>query len=100
MKLELPRIYQQYVTYYSGFRVRFDQLTNPRLSARLRAPLMSYEQFTATWIRWCEQGQEKHWRERFEKGHEYHATKSAAVIKALFTGRETHSEISVTRDAA
>ena len=100
MQLDLPRIYQQYVTYYSGFRVRFDQLANPRLSERLRATLMSYEEFTTTWIRWCEQGQEKHWRERFEKGHEYHAMKSVAAIKALFTGSETNSESMVTREAA
>lgn len=100
MKLDLPEIFQQYLAYYSGFRVRFDQLVNQRLSQRLRAPLMSYEEFTATWIRWCDQGQEKYWRERFEMGHEYHAMKSEAAIKALFTGSEMHLATRATQEAA
>jgi hypothetical protein len=100
MTLDLPRIFQQYVVYYSAFRVSFDQLYNPTLSPRLRAPLMSYEEFTATWIRWCDQGQDKYWRERFEKGYEIHAMKSEAAIKALFTGSETHLATRVTQEAA
>jgi hypothetical protein len=90
MMLDLPRIFQLYVVYYAGFRNRFDQFANPRLSQRLRAPLLSYEEFTATWIRWCDQGQENYWRERFEKGYEFHAMKSETAIKALFTGSEMH----------
>ena len=100
MTLDLPRIFQQYVAYYSGFRVRFDQLFEPTLSQRLRAPLMTYEEFTVAWNRWCEQGQEKYWRERFEKGYEYHAMKSEAAIKALFTGSETHVATRATQEAA
>lgn len=100
MELDLARTYQQYVAYYSGFRVRFDQLASPRLSERLRAPLMSYEEFTATWIQWCDQGQEKYWRERFERGHEYHAMKCEAEIKALFTGSEMHLATRAKQEAA
>lgn len=100
MTLDLPRIFQQYVAYYSGFRVRFDELFTPRLSERLRAPLMSYEEFTVAWNRWCDQGQEEYWRERFEKGYEYHAMKSEAAIKALFTGSETHLATVATQEAA
>ena len=100
MTLDLPRIFQQYVAYYSGFRVRFDELFAPTLSQRLRAPLMTYEQFTVAWNRWCDQGLEQYWRERFEKGYEYHAMKSEAAIKALFTGSETHLATRATKEVA
>lgn len=100
MELDLERTYQQYLAYYSGFRVRFGQLAGPRLSEQLRAPLMSYEEFTATWTQWCDQGQETYWRERFEMGYEYHAMKCVAEIKALFTGSEMHLATRAKQEAA
>ncbi|MBX3416475.1 MAG: hypothetical protein KF851_02635 [Pirellulaceae bacterium] len=61
---------------------------------------MSYEEFAAAWNRWCDQGQEKNWRERFEMGHECHALKSEAAIKALFIGSDIHLTKEKTREAA
>lgn len=100
MTLDLSEIYQQYVAYYSEFRNGFDQLAFLRSSRRLRASLMTYEEFSAIWIQWCDQGQEKYWLERFEKGYAFHAMIVEDAIKAIFTGNAMQPNPRVSSDAA
>lgn len=100
MNSELRIIYDQYVAYYREFREDFDQHVGRNIPERFRSPLLSFEEFAATWQRWGQQCVQDSWRERFEQGYARQADEFTERIKTvLMRVDDGSSSVSLT-DAA
>lgn len=100
MSSDLRVIYEQYVSYYRDFREDFDQHIGRNVPEKFRAPMLSFEDFVATWQRWSEQGVQDRWRERLEHGYARHAGELGERIKSVLTRVDVGSKSPTLADAA